>query len=150
MQGSNCCTWDKGAADLGLSRCGISRNSRQAILEELIRINKAWEPQTVFVPAEHDVHQDHQVIYAEGLRAFKNCNLLGYELPWNNVRFSPTYFEKVSENDLLLKQKSLQEYKSQAARSYMQPDFIKSLATVRGIQGSTKFAEAFELYRMCS
>jgi LmbE family N-acetylglucosaminyl deacetylase len=123
---------------------------RQAILEDLVRINKAWEPQTVFVPAEHDLHQDHQVIYAEGLRAFKNCNLLGYELPWNNVRFSPTYFEKVSENDLLLKQKSLQEYKSQAARSYMQPDFIKSLATVRGMQSRTMFAEAFELYRMCS
>jgi hypothetical protein len=66
------------------------------------------------------------------------------------VRFSPAYFEKVSENDLLLKQKSLQEYKSQAARSYMQPDFIKSLATVRGMQSRTMFAEAFELYRMCS
>ena len=36
---------------------------RQEILEELIRLNKKWQPQTEFIPAQHDVHQDHQVVY---------------------------------------------------------------------------------------
>lgn len=123
---------------------------RQEILEELIQLNKSLQPQTVLIPAEHDVHQDHQVIYAEGLRAFKNCNVLGYELPWNNFRFAPTYFEKVEESHVEAKQKALREYKSQAHRAYMQPSFTTALATVRGVQCGASFAEAFEVYRLSS
>jgi LmbE family N-acetylglucosaminyl deacetylase len=123
---------------------------RQEILEELIQLNKNLQPQTVFVPAQHDVHQDHQVIYAEGLRAFKNCNVLGYELPWNNFTFSPTYFEKLEEKHVAAKQHALQEYGSQAQRTYMQPNFTTALATVRGVQCNAAFAEAFEVYRMSS
>jgi LmbE family N-acetylglucosaminyl deacetylase len=121
---------------------------RQEILEELIEINQRLQPQTVFLPAQNDVHQDHQVIYAEGLRAFKNCNVLGYELPWNNFRFQPTYFERIEENHLKAKQKALQQYQSQANKKYMNDDFIRSLAIVRGIQSNTPLAEAFEIYRL--
>lgn len=121
---------------------------RQEILEELILLNRQLEPHTVFVPAQHDVHQDHQVIYAEGLRAFKNCNVLGYELPWNNFSFSPTYFEKLQPAHLGAKLQALKEYKSQEHRRYMKPDFMTALATVRGVQCNAELAEAFEVYRM--
>lgn len=121
---------------------------RQEILEELIKINKELQPQTVFLPARHDVHQDHQVIYAEGLRAFKNCNVLGYELPWNNFSFQPNYFEKLQEQHLKNKIAALKEYKSQSGRKYMNEEFIRSLAVVRGMQANTDFAEAFEIYRL--
>jgi N-acetylglucosamine malate deacetylase 1 len=121
---------------------------RQEILEELIKLNQQLKPQTVFLPAEHDVHQDHQVIYAEGLRAFKNCNVLGYELPWNNFRFQPNYFERIDEAQLAMKQKALQQYKSQTHKNYMSADFTRALAVVRGIQSNTALAEAFEVYRL--
>lgn len=121
---------------------------RQQILEELISINQQLKPETVFLPAEHDVHQDHQVVYAEGLRAFKNCNVLGYELPWNNFRFQPNYFESISEQNLKAKQEALHHYKSQTGRKYMNDDFIRSLAVVRGIQANAPLAEAFEIYRL--
>jgi LmbE family N-acetylglucosaminyl deacetylase len=123
---------------------------RQEILEELVRLNITLQPQTVFIPAKADVHQDHQVIYAEGLRAFKACNVLGYELPWNNLEFSPTYFETLTETEVAAKQKALAEYRSQAHRRYMQPGFTEALAVVRGIQCAVDFAEAFEVYRMRS
>ncbi len=123
---------------------------RQEILEELIRLNESLQPETVFIPAKADVHQDHQVIYAEGLRAFKNRNVLGYELPWNNFDFAPTYFEKLVEGEVVAKQKALRQYQSQAHRRYMQPDFMKALAVVRGVQCGADFAEAFEVYRMSS
>jgi LmbE family N-acetylglucosaminyl deacetylase len=123
---------------------------RQEILEELIQLNKKLQPQTVFLPAQHDVHQDHQVIHAEGLRAFKNCNVLGYELPWNNFTFSPTYFEKLEESHIMSKQQALKEYLSQAHRRYMKPDFTTAIAVVRGVQCNADFAEAFEVYRMSS
>jgi LmbE family N-acetylglucosaminyl deacetylase len=42
---------------------------RQAILELLIEIWNDWSPDCVFQPSLHDVHQDHQTIASEGLRA---------------------------------------------------------------------------------
>jgi LmbE family N-acetylglucosaminyl deacetylase len=121
---------------------------RQEILQALLQISQEIRPQTVFLPARHDVHQDHQVIFAEGMRAFKNCNLLGYELPWNNFNFAPTYFERISEKQLEDKMEALSCYQSQAHRKYMSKDFIRSLALVRGVQANTPLAEAFEVYRL--
>jgi LmbE family N-acetylglucosaminyl deacetylase len=123
-------------------------DNRQAILEELLKINHHFQPHLVLLPARHDVHQDHQSVYAEGMRAFKNASILGYELPWNNTRFQPNYFEQISEEDLSKKIKALKEYKTQVGRSYMNPEFIRSLAVVRGIQCNTILAEAFEVYKM--
>ena len=123
---------------------------RQEILDQLIKIKKELKPETVFIPAMNDVHQDHQVIYSEGIRAFKNSNVLGYELPWNNLRFQPGYFEKITEAQLELKQAALQEYRSQADRKYMSREFIRSLAVVRGIQCNAALAEAFEVYHLTS
>ena len=61
---------------------------RQDILELLIALWEEWKPDVVFQPSLHDVHQDHQVIAAEGLRAFKRTTILGYEIPWNNFDFA--------------------------------------------------------------
>ena len=60
---------------------------RQEILELLIEIWNDWQPDCVFMPSVHDVHQDHQTIASEGLRAFKRTTILGYEIPWNNFDF---------------------------------------------------------------
>ena len=40
---------------------------RQEILELLIEIWNDWQPDAVFQPSLHDVHQDHQTIAQEGL-----------------------------------------------------------------------------------
>jgi len=121
---------------------------RQQILEELLQLNKRINPDLVFLPAASDVHQDHHVIHQEGLRAFKNTTLAGYELPWNNYSFHTHFFIPLSEEDLNKKITSLKAYHSQAHRSYMCESFTRSLATVRGVQCNTTFAEAFEIYRL--
>ena len=61
---------------------------RQEILELLIELWNDWRPDVVFQPSLHDIHQDHQTIAAEGLRAFKRTTILGYEIPWNNFDFA--------------------------------------------------------------
>jgi LmbE family N-acetylglucosaminyl deacetylase len=58
---------------------------RQTILEEMVALEKQIKPDLVLMPCSTDIHQDHQTIYAEGLRAFKRTTILGYELPWNNL-----------------------------------------------------------------
>jgi len=120
---------------------------RQRILEELLQLNKNINPEMVLLPASSDIHQDHQVIHREGMRAFKNTTFAGYELPWNNYSIQTNFFVRLSENDLSKKIESLKAYESQSHRKYMNEDFIRSLAKVRGVQASSLYAEAFEVYR---
>src|SRR5687768_4345928 len=65
---------------------------RQEILEKMVELRKNINPDMVFVPSPTDIHQDHQVVSMEGLRAFKQTTLLGYEMPWNNVSFNTRAF----------------------------------------------------------
>jgi len=123
---------------------------RQEILEEMVKLNKTIQPDLVFTPAASDIHQDHGVIYTESLRAFKKCSLLGYELPWNNPLFNTQYFVKLTEKEVQKKLLSLKAYSSQSHRVYFTEDFITSLAIVRGVQSNTKYAEAFEVYKLIS
>jgi LmbE family N-acetylglucosaminyl deacetylase len=121
--------------------------SRQKILEELLKLNKDVHPEMVLLPAVSDIHQDHQVIHQEAMRAFKNTTFAGYELPWNNYSFHTNFFVRISDDELDKKIASLKAYDSQSQKNYMKEDFIRSLATVRGIQANSKYAEAFEVYR---
>jgi LmbE family N-acetylglucosaminyl deacetylase len=120
---------------------------RQDILEELVKINKSFKPTLVMVPSPTDIHQDHQVISVEGLRAFKNVSILGYELPWNNTSFNTRCFIKLQDRHLQTKIDALKEYKSQKHRTYLNEKFIESLAITRGVQVNTNYAEAFEVIR---
>ena len=65
---------------------------RQDILELLVALWEEWRPDVVFQPSLHDIHQDHQTIAQEGLRAFKRTTILGYEIPWNNFDFSYQWY----------------------------------------------------------
>ena len=120
---------------------------RQQILEELLKLDKSIHPDMVLLPAASDIHQDHQVIHQEGMRAFKNTTFAGYELPWNNYSIRTNFFVRISEDDLTKKITSLNAYESQSGKSYMNADFIRSLAKVRGVQANSPYAEAFEIYR---
>jgi N-acetylglucosamine malate deacetylase 1 len=122
--------------------------SRQQILEELLKLNKDIQPDMVLLPASSDVHQDHQVIHQEGMRAFKNITFAGYELPWNNYSFHTRFFNRLDENYVSQKINALKAYQSQSHRNYMQEEFIRSLARVRGVQCNSDYAEAFEIYKL--
>jgi LmbE family N-acetylglucosaminyl deacetylase len=121
---------------------------RQDILEELVKDRAAIDPDLVFLPSQTDFHQDHQVIAIEGLRAFKHCSLLAYELPWNTFDFRPTVLCELEEKHVALKAKALSAYKSQKFRPYFKDSFVRSLARVRGTQMAVEFAEAFEVPRL--
>lgn len=122
-------------------------SSRQEILEDMVKMRKAINPDVVFTPSSNDFHQDHFTIAQEGLRAFKHSTILCYEVPWNNITFNTLCFSKVDEKHIATKVKSLEQYKSQAFRNYATEDFIKSLAKVRGVQAGSTYAEAFDVLR---
>ena len=122
--------------------------SPKDILEELIAFRKKiGQIDMVVLPSSNDVHQDHQVIHQEGIRAFKHSRILGYELVWNNLSFTSNYHTKLSKKQLDAKWQAISEYKSQGFRNYKSQSFIEGLARVRGTQVGCEFAEAFELIR---
>lgn len=122
--------------------------SRQNILEDLIKLKNKNSFDLVFIPSTNDIHQDHATIAQEGIRAFKNITILGYELIWNNINFNTACFIKLNKKHLNNKIKALSKYKSQSHRSYMQKKFIKSHAITRGVQSGCDFAESFEVIRL--
>jgi len=121
---------------------------RQEILEELVNIRKIKKFDLVLIPSLHDIHQDHTTIAMEGLRAFKTCTLLGYELIWNNLTFNTQCFVKLEKRHIEKKINALKEYKSQGFRDYLSGEFIHSLAKARGVQIGSDYAEAFEVVRL--
>ncbi|TXC81535.1 PIG-L deacetylase family protein [Luteibaculum oceani] len=120
---------------------------RQDILESLVKLNRQLKPDLVFMPNSKDLHQDHQVIHNEGLRAFKKTRILGYELPWNDVAFDNRFYIKVTEENLTAKTEAIACYKSQGFRPYTSKSFFRSLAQMRGMQAGEDLAEAFEPIR---
>ncbi len=118
------------------------------IRDEMFFLNKKLNPDTVFLPSLNDIHQDHRVIAKEGIRIFKQRTVLCYECPWNNYKFFPDLFVELKPSHLEKKIGALKEYQSQAGKKFMEPDFLKSLAKVRGVQAGTDFAEAFKVIRI--
>jgi LmbE family N-acetylglucosaminyl deacetylase len=81
------------------------------------------------------------------MRAFKQCSILGYEQPWNNITFNTLAFVPLKEVHITQKIKALNCYETQRDRSYLNPDFIRGLALTRGTQIENKYAEAFEVIK---
>ncbi len=121
---------------------------RQDILELLVALWEEWEPDVVFQPSHHDVHQDHQTIAQEGLRAFKRTTILGYEVPWNNFDFSYGAYICLERRHIERKVAALSHYASQQHRRYADPEYIWNLSRVHGVNVNREYAECFQVYRI--
>jgi len=125
---------------------------RQSILEDLVRLREDINPTWVICPSSTDLHQDHQVIYAEVMRAFRNSALvLGWESPNNQRLARVNSFVKLDASDLARKIAAFSCYESQRHRDYFDDDFISALAVVRGKQCrcASGFAEGYEVLSQC-
>jgi LmbE family N-acetylglucosaminyl deacetylase len=120
---------------------------RQEILELLIELWNDWQPDLVFQPSLHDVHQDHQTVAAEGLRAFKRTSILGYEIPWNNFDFAYQAYFALESRHVERKVAALARYASQQHRRYANEEYVRNLARTHGINVNREWAEVFQVYR---
>jgi N-acetylglucosamine malate deacetylase 1 len=121
---------------------------RQEILEILVRLWEEWQPNAVFQPSLSDIHQDHQTIAAEGLRAFKRTTILGYEIPWNNFDFRYQWYVSLEERHVQRKVDALAHYASQQHRRYANADYVWNVARTHGINVNLEYAEVFQVYRV--
>ena len=121
---------------------------RQEILEDMVRLRGIVYPSLVLMPSLNDVHQDHATVAQEGLRAFKRSTVLCYEDPWNNFSFQNQMFVTLTDEQLEKKVAAVYADVSQRGRDYTQPEFIRSLAHVRGVQIGVPYAKVFEAPRI--
>lgn len=121
---------------------------RQDILELLVGLWEEWRPDVVFQPSLHDVHQDHQTVAEEGLRAFKRTTILGYEIPWNNFDFSYQWYAVLERRHIERKVAALERYASQQHRRYANAEYVWNLARTHGINVNREYAEVFQVYRV--
>lgn len=117
------------------------------ILDILIDMREAIQPQMVFTHSVNDCHQDHKIVAQESVRAFKNRNLLTYTHPWNG-NGEENFFVEISKDNLDRKIKALSCYSSQQHRPYFNPEFIKAQAMVNGIKCGKLYAEGFKVEKM--
>ena len=121
---------------------------RQEILEILIRLRKSINPDLIFTPSTFDIHQDHQAVTNEVVRAFKNRSIFGYELPWNCFTFDNDCFVSLNEIHVETKINAIKQYDSQAGRSYSTSEYLKAHALTKGNQAGLGYAEVFQIIRL--
>ena len=123
---------------------------RQKILDIIIKLRDEIKPDLIFTPSLKDVHQDHQTVSNEVMRAFKkgDYTIFGYEEPWNCFTFDTVGFICMDKKFIDKKVEALLAYKSQSHRDYLDRDFIEGLAKTRGVQIGHEYAEAFEILRL--
>jgi LmbE family N-acetylglucosaminyl deacetylase len=123
---------------------------RQEVLEHMVELAREVRPDVILTPSGADLHQDHNVVFQESLRAFKHLTIMGYELPWNHITFSAHAFVLLTEDHLLRKWKALMKYDSQIElqRPYFRYEAIEAIARVRGMQVKADYAEAYEMIRI--
>ena len=121
---------------------------RQDILELLVALWEEWQPDVVFQPSLHDVHQDHRTVAEEGLRAFKRTTILGYEIPWNNFDFEYQWYSALEASHIERKVAALECYASQQHRRYANAEYVRNLARIHGVNVNREYAEVFQVYRV--
>ncbi len=120
---------------------------RQEILQAMVDFGRSKMPDLVLTPSREDIHQDHQVVCMECIRAFKHTTIMGYELPWNCLKLSSEVLVTLTEENLKKKIEAIQCYLSQSHRPYYNEEYIRSLAHTVGLRIGKQWAEAFEVIR---
>lgn len=124
-------------------------SDRVQILNDFYHMKQDLEPDVVLVPTSHDMHQAHEVVFAEARRAFKHSTILGYELSWNNFVFDSSVFVRLSPENMEAKKKAVSAYRSQTSRPFLKDSAVyEDLARLRGLQAGCPLAECFQAIRI--
>lgn len=123
-------------------------HQRQEILEFLITMRKEHLPNVVFVHSQADLHQDHNVVTQEAMRAFRGISVFGYDVIRSSQGFFPTFLVEVTESDVNQKIDSLAAYKTYADKYYFSPELTKAILIRNGALCERNYAEGFDILRI--
>jgi len=123
-------------------------DTRQEILEYFLKLRKDFKPDLIFTHSKQDVHQDHNTMTDESLRAFRGITVLGYDVVRSSYGFFPHFLVEVTEEDVNKKIEALAEYETYRDRYYFNAELTRSIMVRHGALAECPFAEGFDILRI--
>lgn len=126
----------------------VFQQSRQDILEYFLKLRKDFKPDLIFTHSKQDVHQDHNTMTDEALRAFRGITLLGFDVVRSSYGFFPHFLVEISEEDVNKKIEALSKYETYKDRYYFNQELTRSIMVRHGALAEVPFAEGFDILRI--
>jgi len=133
---------------LGPFTTRVFPNSRQEILEYFLKLRREFEPDLIFVHSKQDVHQDHNTMTDEALRAFRGITVLGFDVVRSSNGFFPHFLVEVTEEDVNKKIEALSQYETYRDHYYFNSELTHSIMVRHGALAECPFAEGFDILRI--
>jgi len=133
---------------LGKFTTRIFHDSRQEILEYFLKLRKDFNPDIIFVHSKQDIHQDHNTMTDEALRAFRGITVLGFDVVRSSYGFFPHFLVEVSQEDVKAKLRALSQYKTYHDKYYFNRDALRATMIRHGTLAECPFAEGFDILRI--
>lgn len=122
--------------------------ARQEILEYFLSLRKSFQPDLILTHSRHDVHQDHNTMTEEALRAYRGITVLGFDVVRSSFGFFPHFLVEVTENDVQKKIEALSEYETYRDKYYFNSELTRSIMVRHGALAEVPFAEGFDILRI--
>ena len=123
-------------------------DSRQEILEYFLKLRKEFKPDLIFTHSKQDVHQDHNTMTDEALRAFRGITVLGFDVVRSSYGFFPNFLVEVTEENVNKKIEALAQYATYQDRYYFNAELTRSIMVRHGALAERPFAEGFDILRI--
>ena len=133
---------------LGQFTTRIFQDARQDILEYFLKLRSDFKPDIIFVHSKQDVHQDHNTMTDESLRAFRGITLLGFDVVRSSYGFFPNFLVEISEEDVNSKIEALAQYETYRDKYYFNSELTRSIMVRHGALAEVPFAEGFDILRI--
>ncbi len=123
-------------------------DSRQEILEYFLKLRRDFKPDLIFVHSQRDIHQDHNTMTDEALRAFRGITVLGFDVVRSSYGFFPHFLVEVSEESVNKKIEALSLYETYRDKYYFNSELTRSIMVRHGALAEVPFAEGFDILRI--
>jgi len=121
---------------------------RQEVLEYLLKLRREFKPEIIFCHSQNDIHQDHNVVTQEALRAYRGLTVLGFDVVRSSYNFFPHFFVDVTEQDVGKKIEALSQYKTYHDKYYFDAELLRATMIRHGALAERDFAEGFDILRV--
>jgi LmbE family N-acetylglucosaminyl deacetylase len=133
---------------LGSFTTRIFHDARQDILEYFLKLRRDFKPDLIFVHSKADIHQDHNAMTDEALRAYRGITLLGFDVVRSSYGFFPHFLVEVSEENVQKKIEALSQYETYRDKYYFNSELTRSIMVRHGALAEVPFAEGFDILRV--
>ena len=133
---------------LGPFTTRVFPDARQEILEFFLKLRIDFKPDLIFVHSRQDIHQDHNTMTEEALRAYRGITVLGFDVVRSSYDFFPHFLVEVTEEDVNKKIEALSKYETYRDKYYFNSELTRSIMVRHGALAECPFAEGFDILRI--